>query len=179
MAWRVPEDESVRDGHDMGEAWYRLPNVPSPAPARPALPRDLHGPQRTAARRVVRPRLGPYEVAEYCIQQRTRVLVLLNAWLDSRTGKDGKGIEAHPEDGEDADEETDWRTIEYWAMRLRPLWAKVVQEAQSSTGTTHQSKRKRETETGGTRMRSFLSSSATDPGRRTVRGPVMLPTDVR
>ncbi|KAI0369384.1 carbon-nitrogen hydrolase [Pilatotrama ljubarskyi] len=58
---------------------------------------------------------GPYEIAEYCIAQRTNVLVLLNAWLDSK---------AEPE------EETDWRTINYWALRLRPLWARVVEEAE-------------------------------------------------
>ncbi|KAI0755107.1 carbon-nitrogen hydrolase [Daedaleopsis nitida] len=56
--------------------------------------------------------LGPYEIAEYCIAQKTNVLVLLNAWLDS---------EMRPED------DTDWQTINYWAMRLRPLWARVVE----------------------------------------------------
>ena len=59
--------------------------------------------------------LGPYEVAEYCIAQRTNLLVLLNAWLDSK---------------ESPEEETDWSTINYWALRLRPLWAKVVEEGQ-------------------------------------------------
>lgn len=56
---------------------------------------------------------GPYEIAEYCVAQRTRVLVLLNAWLDSK---------------EAPEEEKDWRTINYWALRMRPLWAKVVAE---------------------------------------------------
>ena len=56
--------------------------------------------------------LGPYEVAEYCIAQKTNLLVLLNAWLDSK---------------ESFEDDTDWRTINYWALRLRPLWAKVVE----------------------------------------------------
>ncbi|OJT15162.1 Protein N-terminal amidase [Trametes pubescens] len=56
---------------------------------------------------------GPYEIAEYCVAQRTRVLVLLNAWLDSK---------------EAPEEEKDWRTINYWALRLRPLWAKAIAE---------------------------------------------------
>ncbi|TBU31794.1 carbon-nitrogen hydrolase [Dichomitus squalens] len=55
---------------------------------------------------------GPYEVADYCIAQKTNLLVLLNAWLDSK---------------ESPEEDTDWRTINYWALRLRPLWAKVVE----------------------------------------------------
>nr|VWP01175.1 YTH domain-containing protein [Ganoderma boninense] len=58
--------------------------------------------------------LGPYEVAEYCAAQRTNLLVLLNAWLDSK---------------EDPEEDIDWDTINYWALRLRPLWAKVVEDA--------------------------------------------------
>ncbi|KAI0763655.1 carbon-nitrogen hydrolase [Trametes elegans] len=56
---------------------------------------------------------GPYEIADYCIAQRTNLLVLLNAWLDS---------------GEEPEEETDWRTLNYWASRLWPLWAKVAEE---------------------------------------------------
>ncbi|TFK85333.1 carbon-nitrogen hydrolase [Polyporus arcularius HHB13444] len=57
--------------------------------------------------------LGPYEIAEYCIAQKTNLLVLLNAWLDS---------------GSSPDEDIDWQTINYWATRLRPLWAQVVKE---------------------------------------------------
>lgn len=56
--------------------------------------------------------LGPYEIAEYCVAQKTNLLILLNAWLDSK---------------ESPEEDTDWRTINYWALRLRPLWAKVVE----------------------------------------------------
>lgn len=56
---------------------------------------------------------GPYEVAEYCIAQKTNLLVLLNAWLDSQ---------GNPRD------DTDWQTINFWATRLRPLWAEVVRE---------------------------------------------------
>ncbi|KAH9889791.1 carbon-nitrogen hydrolase [Cubamyces lactineus] len=54
-------------------------------------------------------RTGPYELAAYCAAQRTRVLVLVNAWLDSKEGRE---------------DEPDWRTVNYWALRLRPLWAK-------------------------------------------------------
>lgn len=52
---------------------------------------------------------GPYEVANFCLERKTNVLVLLNAWLDS---------------GLDIDDEKDWRTLNYWATRLRPLWAR-------------------------------------------------------
>ena len=65
--------------------------------------------------------LGPYEVADYCVSQRTNVLILLNAWLDSE---------------EDPEDDTDWSTINYWALRLRPLWAKVVEEAGDAKGET-------------------------------------------
>ncbi|KAI0648180.1 carbon-nitrogen hydrolase [Trametes meyenii] len=69
---------------------------------------------------------GPYEVAEYCIAQRTNLLVLLNAWLDP-------GNDTEPGAVEDEDEEDgpDWQTINYWALRLRPLWARVAQESGS------------------------------------------------
>ncbi len=53
---------------------------------------------------------GPYEVADYCIQKKTDVLVLLNAWLDS-----GSNVNAQ-------EAATDHHTIGYWAARLRPLW---------------------------------------------------------
>lgn len=56
---------------------------------------------------------GPYELAEYAVQKNTKLLILLNNWLQSSqppsTHDDGKH---------------DWNTLEYWAMRLRPLWAK-------------------------------------------------------
>ena len=51
---------------------------------------------------------GPYELAAHCAARGARVLVLLNAWLDS---------------GADAAARVDWQTVNYWAMRLRPLWA--------------------------------------------------------
>ncbi|KAJ8457201.1 hypothetical protein ONZ51_g11677 [Trametes cubensis] len=60
-------------------------------------------------------RTGPYELAAYCAAQRTRVLVLVNAWLDSKDGRE---------------DEPDWRTVNYWALRLRPLWARVVREGE-------------------------------------------------
>ena len=53
---------------------------------------------------------GPYELAEHCIAKQADVLVLLNAWLDS---------ELAPES------EKDWGTLNYWAARLRPLWART------------------------------------------------------
>ncbi|KAH8114496.1 hydrolase [Phellopilus nigrolimitatus] len=54
---------------------------------------------------------GPYEIADYCRntvdKPRTKILVLLNAWLDSQ---------------EDTDRKWDTRTLNYWSARLRPLW---------------------------------------------------------
>jgi protein N-terminal amidase len=90
---------------------------------------------------------GPYELAEFCEREGVRVLVLLNAWLrpedggmegvecgrgrerdrdvgagdggDGEDGEDGEGLE---EDGDDG-LEPNWRVLNYWATRLRPLWA--------------------------------------------------------
>ncbi|KAI0927298.1 hypothetical protein AcV5_007862 [Taiwanofungus camphoratus] len=54
---------------------------------------------------------GPYEMADYCIAKKTNTLIMLNAWLDS---------------GVDGNEDRDWQTLNYWAARLRPLWAKAT-----------------------------------------------------
>lgn len=51
---------------------------------------------------------GPFEIADYCVAQKANVLLLLNAWLDSR---------------EESDEDKDWQSLNYWAARTRPLWA--------------------------------------------------------
>jgi protein N-terminal amidase len=53
---------------------------------------------------------GPYELADYCVQNKTRLLILLCAWLDSK---------------EELKVEHDWHTLKYWAARLRPLWTKI------------------------------------------------------
>ncbi|KAI0670907.1 carbon-nitrogen hydrolase [Trametes maxima] len=63
---------------------------------------------------------GPYEVAEYCIAQRTNLLVLLNAWLDPG---DAESTAARDDD-DDVGEGPEWQTVNYWALRLRPLWAR-------------------------------------------------------
>ena len=54
---------------------------------------------------------GPYEVAEHCIATKSNLLILLNAWLDS---------------DDDEDRDMDWRTMNYWSVRLRPLWAQPL-----------------------------------------------------
>lgn len=56
---------------------------------------------------------GPYELADHCISQKTNLHLLLDAWLKS---------------GDKDDEEYDWLNINYWAARLRPLWAQDEQE---------------------------------------------------
>jgi len=56
---------------------------------------------------------GPYEIANYCIDQRSDVLILLNAWLDS---------------GRDPESDEDWGVLNYWASRLRPLWARKEED---------------------------------------------------
>ncbi|PPQ80441.1 hypothetical protein CVT25_001768 [Psilocybe cyanescens] len=50
---------------------------------------------------------GPYELADYAKFKNANVLVLLNAWLDSK---------------QEVDESSDWQTLNYWAARTRPLW---------------------------------------------------------
>ncbi|KAG6370563.1 carbon-nitrogen hydrolase [Boletus reticuloceps] len=89
---------------------------------------------------------GPYELAGWCLRERVRVLVVLNAWLrpedggmegveeDERGdgnadadagpgGLEGKRVQrTGEEDGEDG-KEPNWDVLNYWAMRLRPLWA--------------------------------------------------------
>lgn len=50
---------------------------------------------------------GPYELADYCLTEKTDILVLLNAWLDS---------------AEQPEEEHDIHTLDFWAERLRPMW---------------------------------------------------------
>ncbi|KLO14765.1 hydrolase [Schizopora paradoxa] len=55
---------------------------------------------------------GPFEIADYCLsttegKPRTNVLLLLNAWLDSK---------------EEMSEQWDLSTLNYWLLRLRPLW---------------------------------------------------------
>lgn len=57
------------------------------------------------------PQTGPYEIAEYCIENNVDTLVLLCAWLRS-TYFDELGV----------DQPSDTNTLNYWIARLRPLW---------------------------------------------------------
>lgn len=50
---------------------------------------------------------GPYEIASHCISEKSNLLILLNAWLESP---------------EDADEHQALSTMNFWAHRLIPLW---------------------------------------------------------
>lgn len=52
---------------------------------------------------------GPYEIASYCIVERSNLLILLNAWLESP---------------EDIGEDYAWTTMNFWAHRLAPLWGR-------------------------------------------------------
>ena len=63
---------------------------------------------------------GPYEIADHCISKRSNLLILLNAWLDS---------------GSKADEQKDWYTLQYWASRLKPLWAGSPLSIEGDQGT--------------------------------------------
>ena len=85
---------------------------------------------------------GPYELAEFCEKEGVRVLVLLNAWLRPEDGGERKqvvggddGSEEGAEEEEDGDDglEPNWRVLNYWAMRLRPLWAQT--DVEDSEGT--------------------------------------------
>lgn len=73
---------------------------------------------------------GPYELAQHCIRSGTRLLILLNAWL--HPDEDGEESDADsadstsPEQNEDTDEmEPNWEVMNYWAMRLNPLWETI------------------------------------------------------
>lgn len=84
---------------------------------------------------------GPYELARHCMREGTKLLVLLNAWLKARddeeeeetSGSDGEapgteeGEGAHDVDDDDDDDddglEPNWKTLNWWAHRLRPTWA--------------------------------------------------------
>ncbi|KIJ64615.1 hypothetical protein HYDPIDRAFT_111995 [Hydnomerulius pinastri MD-312] len=73
---------------------------------------------------------GPYELAQHCIRSGTRLLVLLNAWLhpdqgepnqDNKPGRNDLKTDGNESDGL----EPNWQVINYWATRLRPVWANV------------------------------------------------------
>jgi protein N-terminal amidase len=53
---------------------------------------------------------GPYELASFAIDNDTRLLVILCAWLDSKE---------HTED------QWDRQTVDYWLARLLPLWRHI------------------------------------------------------
>ncbi|KAH7909243.1 carbon-nitrogen hydrolase [Hygrophoropsis aurantiaca] len=75
---------------------------------------------------------GPYELAQHCKSEGTQILVLLNAWLhpdgsgDPDSDEEQESVSSRKDSpgdiGDDLDPE--WKTLNYWAMRLRPLWAK-------------------------------------------------------
>lgn len=52
---------------------------------------------------------GPYEVANHCLATKTDTLIILCAWLHSEN---------------DEMKRKAYSTLNYWAMRLRPLWAR-------------------------------------------------------
>lgn len=83
---------------------------------------------------------GPYELAQHCIRSGTRLLILLNAWLhpdeDGEVSDSDSADCTTSEQKEGTDEmEPSWEVINYWAMRLNPLWA-TIQEA------THENEKK-------------------------------------
>jgi len=66
---------------------------------------------------------GPYELADHCAATRSNLLVLLNAWKDSGRNEDAK---------------EDWETLNFWSLRLQPLWDDTGRRIQddSPMGTT-------------------------------------------
>ena len=55
-------------------------------------------------------REGPYELASFAIDNDTRLVIILCAWMDSRT---------HTE------KPWDLKTVDYWVARLLPLWERT------------------------------------------------------
>ena len=60
----------------------------------------------------------PYEIADHCISTKSNILILLNAWLDSKK----LPSEVH-----------DWTTLNYWALRTKPLWSNKIESDSSSS----------------------------------------------
>lgn len=113
-----PDDGDTDAGPDAPGS--RPEAYPAPAPA----------PHHSHARRPVEwvpsswsAEVGPFELADFVEESKSDVLLMSNAWLNSGP---------LDEDASDEDEEdTDWRTLNYWAQRLRPLWA--AQNGDTST----------------------------------------------
>jgi hypothetical protein len=82
---------------------------------------------------------GPYELADHCIENKTNLLVLLNAWLDSGTQDNGELITEESTDSNgEAKEGTstpDRQTLNFWAARLWPLWRRGTRPKGSTNGT--------------------------------------------
>jgi len=73
---------------------------------------------------------GPYELARHCMRSGVRLLILLNAWLHPGEGEesDTSSGDSHMTPGRNGDTdgmEPSWEVVNYWAMRLHPLWATV------------------------------------------------------
>ncbi|KAI5991139.1 carbon-nitrogen hydrolase, partial [Pisolithus albus] len=82
---------------------------------------------------------GPYELARHCMREGTKLLVLLNAWLKARDDEEeeemsggegeaerteeGEGAHSVDDDNDDDGLEPNWKTLRWWAHRLRPTWA--------------------------------------------------------
>ncbi|KAJ7069451.1 hypothetical protein C8F01DRAFT_1112787 [Mycena amicta] len=67
---------------------------------------------------------GPYELADYALSQQADLLLLLNAWLDSR---------------EEVEHEYDLSTLSFWSQRLRPLWTRNSGAAGAESDARHES----------------------------------------
>jgi protein N-terminal amidase len=71
---------------------------------------------------------GPYELADHCVENKTNLLVLLNAWLDSGAQDDGDLISEDRDKENEGDEDKeemagpDRQTLNFWTARLWPLW---------------------------------------------------------
>jgi len=74
---------------------------------------------------------GPYELADHCVKHKSKLLVLLTAWLDpdsdvapddKDSGPQDEAVKEDEEGDSSDDEEPQWSTLNYWSARLRPLW---------------------------------------------------------
>ncbi|KAK7690121.1 hypothetical protein QCA50_006770 [Cerrena zonata] len=111
---------------------------------------------------------GPYEMADHCIQQNANVLILLNAWLDSK---------------QEPEKDRDWSTLEYWAARLRPLWSEsddgFSKEGQSSLNEPKKTNVIICNRTGEENGVTFAGTSALFSFRRGSGKPLLLQTHGR